>query len=219
MKNTLNLLLLFTAIVAFNDASAQNAFGFKGGLQMSHMSGFEGNPQGYLSSLQLKVILLPELSEQVFLTPSFGYSGKGFRWNNLELTDQYGNSLGQGDVVGLFNYLQLSLPVTYRFAAPKNNQFYIGAGPYFSYALSGKGKFKNAAVPNAEDSWDLYEGNNYKKMDGGIVIDFASRLKNNFLIAANVDIGLININNGAGNKLKNMAAGLSVGYLFTGKSK
>ena len=214
MKSKIILFFLVCTILFINSSFSQSQFGISGGLQMSHMSGFQDNPKGYLASLQIKLLTISPVSDDVVLIPSLGYSGKGYKWNNLDLTDQMGNSLGTGDIIGLFNYVQLSIPICYKISTKQHSQFYIGAGPYFSYALSGKGRLKNAAVAPNEESWNLFEADNYKKTDAGAVIQFASTLNRRYLAAVNIDIGLMNLNNGAGNKLKNMAAGISIGYIF-----
>src|SRR5580765_6368809 len=146
MKNKILLPLAVCSILIFNSTYSQSQFGISGGLQLSHMSGFRENPKGNLESLQFKLLTLSPIAEEVVLIPSLGYSGKGYKWNNVEITDQMGNNLGEGDVIGLFNYVELSAPVCYKIPTKQHSQFYIGAGPYLAYALSGRGKLKNAAV-------------------------------------------------------------------------
>jgi len=135
-------------------------------------------------------------------------------WNNLEFTDQIGNSLGTGDVIALFHYVQLTVPLSYKIAPDQNHEYYFGTGPYFSYAVSGKGRIKHVALSNGQESFNLFTDDTYKRADAGIAIEIASRLRKKYLAAFNVDIGLSNVGNGSGAKLKQLAAGLSVGYLF-----
>jgi hypothetical protein len=54
--------------------------------------------------------------------------------------------------------------------------------------------------------------------DAGVAVEIASRLKKKFMIAFNVDIGLADVSHDGGGKLKQLAAGISIGYLFHGKS-
>jgi hypothetical protein len=78
----------------------------------------------------------------------------------------------------------------------------------------GKGRIKHVALSNGQESFNLFTDDTYKRTDAGIAIEIASRLRKKYLAAFNVDIGLSNVGNGSGAKLKQLAAGLSVGYLF-----
>jgi hypothetical protein len=84
-----------------------------------------------------------------------------------------------------------------------------------AYAISGKGKVKNVAISSTDDHWDLFANDFYKRFDAGVVVEFTSTINRRFLASVNADIGLANINNGEGNKLKQIGAGLSIGYLFS----
>ena len=193
-------------------AYGQNGFGFKAGMQLSKMKGFEESSNGFLSTIQAKAIGIVHISDVVTLTPSLGYSGKGYKFPDVEFTDPVGNPIGSGEATGLFNYIQLTVPISYKIAANQNQEFFFGVGPYFSYGLSAKGKLKHVAIPDAEDSWDLYSGDGYKRTDAGMVVEISTRLKKKYMIAFNLDVGLSEVSNGG--NLKQLAAGLSVGYLF-----
>ncbi len=214
MKYKILLLLLFAYL--FSSASySQGVFGFKGGMQLTRMTGLGDVPKSLLTTVQVKGVAIFPLSDEVTINPSLGYSGKGYRWNNLTFEDQFGSGLIAGDVIGLFHYLQLTVPISYKIAPDQNHEYYFGAGPYFSYAVSGKGKIKYAAISSDDDSWDLFSDKAYKRTDAGIAVEMASRLKKKFLIAFNADIGLADVSNDGGGKLKQLAGGLSFGYLFS----
>jgi len=216
MKTKL-LLITCCSILFVTTSSSQNLFGIKAGVQLSKMSGFEGNPNGFLTSLQLKATGIFPVGDMVALTPSLGYSGKGYGWKGIDFTDQYGTPMGTGNVNGLFNYIQLTVPISYRIANNPNKEYYFGLGPYYAYAVSGKGRIKHISIPNAEDSWDLFSDDFYKRSDAGIVIEISTRRSKRYLASFNLDIGLANVSNGDGNKLKQLSAGLSLGYLFNAK--
>jgi len=207
------LLLLFSSYL-FSSGYSQSVFGFKAGMQLTKITGAGDVPNSLLPTVQIKGVAILPLSDEVTINPSLGYSGKGYKWTNLSFEDQLGNSLGEGDVIGLFHYLQLTIPLSYKIVADQNQEYYFGAGPYFGYAVSGKGKVKHAAVSSEEETWDLFADGAYKRTDAGIAVEIASRLKKKFMIAFNVDIGLSDVSNQGGGKLKQMAAGLSIGYLF-----
>jgi hypothetical protein len=214
-----SFLFLFCSFLLLTKSYGQNVFGFKVGGQFSKMKGFDdGGPKSLLPTVQVKGDGIIPISDDFTLNPSLGYSGKGYKWNDLEFTDQLGNPIGSGDVIGLFNYVQLTVPISYKIASDQNHEYYLGAGPYFSYAVSGKGKVKHAAIQGNEDSWDLFSGKSYKRTDAGVAIEVASRLNKKYMVAVNFDIGLSDVSNTGGGKLKQMAGGISIGYLFGKKS-
>jgi len=207
------ILLLLLSSYLFSSGYSQGVFGFKAGMQLAKITGAGDVPNCLLPTLQVKGVAIFPLSDEVTINPSLGYSGKGYRWNNLTFEDQFGN-LATGDIIGLFHYLQVTVPISYKIVSNPNQEYYFGAGPYFSYAVSGKTKLKNAAIADYQ-SWDLFTNNAYKRTDAGIAIEIASRIKKKFLIAFNADIGLADVSNEGGGKLKQMAGGLSIGYLFS----
>ena len=215
MKCKKVLLLLSCALLLLSHARSQNAFGFKAGMQLVKMTGFEDVPNSLLPTLQLKGIAILPVGDDVTINPSIGYSGKGYKWNDVEFTDQFGTPLGTGDVIALFHYVQLAAPLSYRIAPNQNQEYHFGVGPYFSYAVSGKGRIKNVAISTDDNTWDLFTDDAYKKTDAGIVVEIASQLKKKFLFAFNVDIGLADVSNQGGGKLKHLGGGISLGYLFS----
>ena len=217
MKMKILLLSIFTSTLFFSTTYSQNVFGFKGGMQLAKITGVGDVPKSLLTTIQLKGVAIFPLTDEVTITPSLGYSGKGYRWNNLTFTDQVGNSLGEGDAIGLFNYIQLTVPLSYKIAPNANQEYYFGAGPYFSYAVSGKGRVKHVSLSGDDGTGDLFQNDNYKRTDAGIAIEMTGRLKKRYLISFNTDIGLANINNLGRTKIKQLAAGLSIGYLFVRK--
>ena len=217
MKMKILLLSIFTSTLFISSTYSQNVFGFKGGMQLAKITGVGDVPKSLLTTIQLKGVAIFPLTDEVTITPSLGYSGKGYRWNNLTFTDQVGNSLGEGDAIGLFNYIQLTLPLSYKIIAGQNQEYYLGAGPYFSYAVSAKGKIKHVSLTGGDETWDMFKDNAYKRTDAGIAIEISSRLKRKYLISFNTDIGLADVSNDGGGKIKQLAAGISVGYVFNGK--
>jgi len=221
MKRRILIIALFTFLsFIISPVMGQSLFGIKGGVQLARMTGLSGMDdvsQGFLPTMQAKFVGIMPVGDEVSFTPSLGYSGKGYSWNNVQVVDQYGNNVGEGDVHGLFNYIQLSLPFSFKFLLDRNKDLYFGAGPYAAYAISGKTKVKNVAVPNSDSHWDLFSGDFYKKFDAGMVLEFTTIINKRLLASVNADIGLANINNTNGSKLKQMAVGLSIGYLFNSK--
>ena len=211
------LLLLLCAYLFTGSSYSQGVFGLKAGMQLARMTGLDDLPKSLLPTVQVKGVAIFPLSNDVTINPSLGYSGKGYKWNNLMFEDQIGNGLTSGDAIGIFHYLQLTIPFSYKIATARNQEYYFGAGPYFSYAVSGRGKIKYAAISMDDTSNDLFASGAYKRTDAGIAIEIASRLKKKFMIAFNVDIGLADVSHNSGGNLKQLAGGLSIGYLFANK--
>ena len=198
--------------VFINNMNAQS-FGFKAGVQFSEMTGLPLS-SNYLTSFQGKAAGIVKVNKSISLTPSLGYSGKGYVFGVLVLTDQSGNEIGLGKSNTRFNYLQLTVPVSYRIALKKENAIYLGAGPYFAYALSTKGKLNNSNASTDPNTWKLVTAEGFKKTDAGLAIQIDATLKKRFLVSLNIDFGLINVAELYGNEIKSKAAGISIGYLF-----
>src|SRR5262245_42449784 len=97
----IKILLAFIVFPSFfcNSINAQSIFGFKAGMQLTKMTGFEDVPKSLLPTIQVKGVAIMPLGDELTINPSLGYSGKGFKWNDLELTDPVGNSLCTGDII------------------------------------------------------------------------------------------------------------------------
>jgi len=213
MKRIKQGLVMFVLIILNHNINAQQSFGIKAGVQFSKMKEFVLNTN-YLTSLQAKGIGVFKINKSIALTPSIGYSGKGFVYRNLQMTDNLGNTIGTADAHNLFNYIQLTVPVSYSIGFGKANTLFFGAGPYFAYALSGKGKLKNINGTVDPSSWALYSDDTYKRTDAGLVIELSGTLNQRFLISLNTDFGFTDVFKGEEAKMKTIAGGLSIGYLF-----
>jgi len=222
MKSCIGICLILLVCACTSEVGAQSIFGIKAGVQLGKVTGFEENPDHFLTTFQFKGIAICPLGDQIFLLPSLGYSGKGYTYS-VKFTDPYGTSVGNGNSNAIFHYVQLSLPFSYKFNLDTKKDLYFGVGPYFSYAVAGTGKIKNVAISEDNRSWNLFKDDSYNRTDAGAVIEFNGVINKKFLVALNVDVGLANIANGpliglrSSNKLKQLAAGLSVGYLFNHK--
>src|SRR5690349_15618153 len=111
MKRKPLILVVFFLIFLTHNMNAQQAFGLKAGVQFSKMKDFVLNTN-YLTSFQAKGIGVFKINKSFALTPSIGYSGKGFVYRNLQMTDNLGNTIGTADAHNLFNYIQLTVPVS-----------------------------------------------------------------------------------------------------------
>jgi hypothetical protein len=117
----------------------------------------------------------------------------------------------------------LELPLNFLFNAHTSaGNFFIGAGPSISYALSGKTSLTDGT--NSESA-DIHFGNssddNMKRYDFGANFTTGFTFKGGLLLAANYNAGLSNLMPRAtdGNKISSHYFGIRLGYMFGGTGK
>ncbi len=109
------------------------------------------------------------------------------------------------------NIMYLEIPVN---AVYKTGGFYVGAGPYFGFALSGK------VTETDEEDVDLKFGSgdddHLKGTDFGVNFLAGYQLKNNINIGVGYGLGLSNLvpKQVANESVKNRVFSVSVGYSF-----
>lgn len=124
-------------------------------------------------------------------------------------------------------YVQVPLSFTYR-----SHGFYVGAGPYAGYAVTGKLKIKTeSGGSSTESSENLKFGKDEKKdfgtMDYGATLELGYEFFGSLRFSASYSLGLANIvpadevaywdDLGATVSAKNKAIGVSLTYLFGGE--
>lgn len=124
---------------------------------------------------------------------------------------------------GKISVNNLELPLNFLYHAHTSaGNFFIGAGPSISYALSGKASLTDGT--NSESS-DLKFGNssddNMKRYDFGANFTTGFTFKRGLLLAANYNAGLSNLTPLAtdGNKISSHYFGFKLGYMFGGTGK
>jgi hypothetical protein len=158
------------------------------------------------------------IADEFFFETGLGYTGKGAK----HTFSKYGESSTR-DIH--LNYLELPLSFLYK-PQVGSGHFFLGFGPYISYALGGKAKavsgnvsdmkikFKNS-VPMG-DTIQIY----YKPLEMGANIFFGYEFANKISAQFYSQLGLTNINpsnaNIANDKtaMKNSGFGIGLGYRF-----
>ncbi len=144
-------------------------------------------------------------------------SGKGFRevWSG---EDEFDDSYYEGSFKE--SIMALEIPVN---AVYKTRGFFVGAGPYAAYALSGKWKEKfeedlgDGDIEKDEESGKVvFSGDNaYRtRTDFGINLLAGYQLNTHLSLAAGYGLGLKNIAKNTDWSVKNRVISLSIGYMF-----
>lgn len=128
------LSVAFLSLFLLN-ANAQHAIGLKGGVNIAHLSGFEGNSR---ISGHGGIFLHHTINSSWCFQPELLFSGEGQRYF----------SNGEERTLAL-DYLQLPLMIQY-YVAP---QIYLEAGPQVGVLISAQDKGNEASHLNVKDDF------------------------------------------------------------------
>jgi hypothetical protein len=171
MKKSIVLAVLVIISALSLPCKAQIRFGIKAGLNTgSNIADAASDPSVLSNEANYNGFLIGPTAE--FPIPLTGaaidlsalYSQKGIAFKDF----------GKASV----SYLDIPVNFKYKFGSPKILALYLAAGPYVSYAFSGK--FSNAEFSNID----------YKKLDVGANAGFGVQLLNNIQVGANYSFGL-----------------------------
>lgn len=165
MKKYVLALAVFIAF-AMNSQAQKITGGIKGGLNISDVSGINGDNR---LSGHIGVFINSKLNRQWSIQPELLYSGQGqqFWFNNNEYTLA-------------LSYLQI--PIMFQYQATK--QFYIDFGPQIGILLAANHK-------NDDDKWEVDEY--YKKADVGLAVGLGFNITRQVGIYGRYIIGLADI--------------------------
>lgn len=120
---------------------------------------------------------------------------------------------------GKINIMAIDLPINFLY---KHDGFFVGAGPNFSYGISGKLK----PYDSAEEDVDLYEKPDptteepFKRFEIGANVLMGYQFPSGLTIGASYTPGISNLLNdedgtiGANTKINTRMFGFSIGYMF-----
>lgn len=194
-KLLLSAAILFGSLGAF--AQGGLGYGLRAGVNIPKYSTSLGDTKsntGFFVTGYLDAPVSPYFSIQ----PGLSLQSKGAKW--LETSN--------GDLKE--NIMTLDIPVNAvaKFPTGGSGNFFIGAGPYVGFALSGKYK------ADGKD-WDVKFGSgdddNLKRTDFGVNFLAGYQLTNGFQINAGYGLGLTNLapNNGS---IKNRVWSIGIGF-------
>jgi len=197
MKSKLILLLFLALLVQTTNAQF---FGIKGGVNLASLNFSEDMENSIKSILGFHFgpVAEFELQESLCLNTGLLFSVKGAKM-------EYGNE----DASTSLNYLEIPLNVAYKFSLGESSNFFVQAGPYLAYALSGKTKY-------GDESEDIdFEEDGMKRMDFGLGVGLGIEL-GPIVPSVSYQLGLSNLNDDSEDDttVKNKVLQFSIAYMF-----
>jgi len=129
------------------------------------------------------------ISDIISIQPGLTFISKGTKFNSNSFAFEDGD-FGSGEKVTLnFNYLELPVNLLANFKLNGSGKIFVGAGPYFAYALNANGKYGSIKE-------DIKFGENdseFKRTDFGLNFLAGYQLNNGLNIHAGYGLGLSSI--------------------------
>lgn len=196
-------------------AHAQVAVGIKAGPDFSSIAnkteGSKSTSNGLIGFEGGVYVQIPAAPQWV-VQPALLYDRKG---------GKYTFNTGYVQTWGL-NYLTLPIDILYKPEMPNGNgSWYLGAGPYIAYGISGKISDNGPASTSVDPFKDYGGGSQLKRMDAGGHVQVGYETSGGFNIGLNASLGLMNIasHGNTNNTTHNTSFAVTVGYTFPPERK
>lgn len=158
------------------------------------------------------------VGESFSIQPGITFLGKGFKANDTETADGVTVS---GTVKSNVWYIEVPVNAIASFPVG-DNKFFLGAGPYYGFGISGKNKTEGTAVEGGQkmsvsvsEDVDFGKDGSHKRGDFGVNFLAGYELYNGFNIHAGYGLGLSNIaKDSDGVKVKNRVLSVGLGFSF-----
>ncbi len=225
MKKTILILAAFIFCLNITALSQKTRVGISGGISVANLSRTTGGADrdgeyrlGIMGGLQLEVPLCKK--GNFSFQPDLHYIQKGA--SDIPTTPTLNK------IYTALRYAELAPNFVYNFKAGKGF-FYLGGGPYLAFNLPSK-KVTHAPGTDKVETEVLFGNavaNDMRGIDYGGNVVMGFRLGNGIFVAANYIQGarnlipqeVLDLPASADNKLKNIAFGIRVGYLFKNAAK
>lgn len=200
-KLLLSAAILFGSLGAF--AQGGLGYGLRAGVNIPKYSIGDGSTQsntGFFVTGYLDAPISPYFSIQ----PGLSLQNKGAKWTS-------GDGNNSGEIKQSVMSLDIPVNAVAKFPAGAGN-FFIGAGPYVGFGLSGKNKWDIAGVKTEEDvEFGSGDGAELKRTDFGVNFLAGYQLTNGFQINAGYGLGLTNLAPNDGS-IKNRVWSVGIGF-------
>lgn len=213
-----NIFVLIALVITHFFSQAQNIrYGFTGGLVIANYDfktdnvSDKGKPKTCITA---GVVVEVPINKKITFQPSVNFVQKGTKHEETFVGHTEKTSIG-------VNSIEVPMNILYNGSDNKAN-FFIGAGPSLSFAISGKLKFDDGTNTSSE-ALKFGSGNDVimKRLDLGANFLIGGYFSNGLLISVNYNLGLSNLDpddtfNGT---LKSSYFGIRMGYLVNKKRK
>ncbi|GGG95338.1 MULTISPECIES: porin family protein [Pedobacter] len=191
------VLSLLTVAALSTAAFAQNnkpvKFGVKAGLAFPNMTFSAGNASfsyGTKTSYYVGGTVEFELSDLVSIQPGLTFVNKGTKINSSSFGFDNDDFLTDVNATLNFKYLEVPVNALVNFKVANSGKLFVGAGPYFAYALSG-----NAKMGSMKEKIE-FKDSGFNRSDFGLNFLAGFQLNNGLNIHAGYGLGLGNMANG-----------------------
>lgn len=187
-------------------AQAPMGYGIKAGVNLPnyHYSS-SGNTFDTKASTNFHITgyLDAPVSNSVWIQPGISLQGKGAKFD-------FGNT---GTYTENTMWIEVPVNAVAKFYTGDAGNFYIGAGPYAAFGISGKRNY-SSSFGQAETDFKFGQDENQKGFDAGVNFLAGYQLSSGLTLGAGYGLGLANIApNGTGNvKQNNRVLSFSVGF-------
>ena len=215
MKKIVFVLIGLTITHFFSQA--QNIhYGFTGGLVFANYDLMEddvsdkGKPT---TSVTAGVVIEVPISKNFIFQPAINFVRKG--------TKHEATFVGRTEKTLLVvNYFEVPMNILFN-GSDNSDNFFIGAGPSLSFAISGKLKFDDGTNPGSEDIKFGTADDMMNRLDLGANFLIGGYISKGLLLSVNYNLGLSNLidNYNDNSTLKSSYFGIRVGYLLNKKAK
>lgn len=192
-------------------ANAQVSYGVKAGVNLPKLK-FTGDGTGTSYTTNAATNFHVTGYASLFAAPNFAIQpglslqGKGGKFKEDGMVEI------DGEDSATLNFMSLEIPVNAVYYIPTGEagSVFLGAGPYVGFNISGKGK--SGGVSEDVDFGSGQE--EFKRLDYGANFTAGYKLSNGFLVNAAYGLGLGNLTNIDGAKMRNQVLSFGVGFEF-----
>ncbi len=211
--------------ISMNSLFAQSVnFGVKGGLNESTAT-LTGSATRFSNLAGFNAGLFADVNiKQLTIEPGIFYTNKGYNSYTYVTSNSEAGTYtfkAQGNIT--LNYLEVPVNILYNIRF-KQGKFFIGGGPYYGLALSGKSNVTTTSgneneIPAVTNSGgNITIGNTaadaLKRSDFGLNALAGIKLNNGLLISTGYGFGFTDIFNRDGQGIQNRVLNVSAGYCF-----
>lgn len=206
------ILLIAAGFLIGGSAFAQvgtTKWGIRGGVNLAkyHVeSGSQSVNSSNSTNFQVTGYADVPVGSYFWVQPGVSVQGKGGKWEYSNVS--YENSTLE---IGIPVNLVAKLPIA------SGTNFYLGAGPYISYAVAGKAKASGGSIEYDRDlEFGSSTGDDIKPFDAGLNFLAGFELGGGFQVGAGYGLGLTDLSpqSSSNSSMKNRVLSFNVGFSF-----